>query len=62
MKSNQTGSNWKWWQFMLIGALIALYGGYQIYTQQFSKAVGSEVLGFLCVAFGIFSKTSQIEE
>jgi uncharacterized membrane protein YfcA len=55
MKQN----DWKWWYFVLAGILIAAYGGYEIWSGQIGKAVGSEILGVLCVAIGLFSWKSE---
>jgi hypothetical protein len=56
------GDNWKWWYFVLAGVLIGAYGGYEFYTGDTSKGIGSEVLAVLCIAIGLFSRKSESQK
>jgi hypothetical protein len=47
--------NWKWWYFVVAGVLIGAFGGYEIYDARVGKAIGSFLLGALCIAIGLFS-------
>lgn len=51
--------NWKWWYFVLAGVLIAAFGGYELYSVQISKGIGSELLAALCIAIGVFSRQAE---
>ncbi len=51
--------SWKWWYYVVAGVLIAIFGGYEFYSGQIGKGFGSEVLGVLCVAIGLFSRKSE---
>lgn len=56
-------TNWKWRYFIVTGALIAAFGGRQIYAGQFSVSIGTEVLALSCVVFGLLStKTAGREK
>ena len=54
-----SGDNWKWWHFVVAGALIAAYGGYEIYSIKIGKGIGSIILGVLCIVIGFFSRKSE---
>ena len=47
---------------MVAGALIAAIGGYEMYDAKIGKAVGSFLLAALCVAIGLFSRTSETKK
>ena len=59
MPDLNNADNWKWWYFVVAGALIAAFGGYEIYEAKVGKAVGSFLLAALCIAIGLFSRKAE---
>ena len=55
MTTKNEADNWKWWYFVVAGVLIGAFGGYEIYDARVAKAIGSFLLGALCIAIGLFS-------
>jgi hypothetical protein len=51
--------NWKWWYFVVAGVLIGAFGGYEIYDAKVGKAIGSFLLGAICIAIGLFSLQAE---
>ena len=47
---------WKWWYYVIAGALILAYGLYQISDGRIGKGAGGLILGVLAIAVGFFSK------
>jgi hypothetical protein len=44
---------------VVVGILIAGFGGWEIYNVQINKAVGSFILAAVCVAIGLFSRAAE---
>lgn len=59
MATKNGADNWKWWYFVVAGALIGAFGAYEIYDAKIGKAIGSFVLAALCIAIGLFSWQSE---
>jgi hypothetical protein len=53
------GKKWKWWNFVVAGLLLGTCGGFEFYSGQISKAIGSELLAAMGIAIGLFSRKSE---
>jgi hypothetical protein len=54
-QSKDEAENWKWWYFVVVGALIGAYACYEVYDLRIGRAVGSFLLAAFCIAVGLFS-------
>ncbi len=59
---NNDNDNWKWWYYVVAGILLGALGGYEFFTGEIIKGVGSELLAALCIAVGLFSRQPNPKE
>jgi hypothetical protein len=55
-------SNPKWQYFIVAGALIGAFGGWQIHTGQFGRSLCSEVLALTSVVIGLLAARQSRRE
>jgi hypothetical protein len=61
--SASRGDTWKWWYYIVAGALIGLYSLYEIaFNLNFQRTIGGLFIAALAICVGLWSKPHPIAE